>query len=30
MPLLTFAPPEREITAFREVVFPTLSRAGLR
>jgi 5,10-methylenetetrahydromethanopterin reductase len=30
MPLLTFAPPEREITAFREVVFPALARAGLR
>ena len=27
MPLLTFAPPEREIVAFRDVVFPRL-RAG--
>ena len=27
MPLLTFAPPEREIAAFRDVVFPRL-RAG--
>jgi 5,10-methylenetetrahydromethanopterin reductase len=30
MPLLTFAPPEREIAAFRDTVFPTLARAGLR
>jgi 5,10-methylenetetrahydromethanopterin reductase len=30
MPLLTFAPPEREIAAFRDTVFPTLTRAGLR
>jgi 5,10-methylenetetrahydromethanopterin reductase len=30
MPLLTFAPPEREITAFRETIFPALARAGLR
>jgi alkanesulfonate monooxygenase SsuD/methylene tetrahydromethanopterin reductase-like flavin-dependent oxidoreductase (luciferase family) len=27
MPLLTFAPPEQEIAAFRDVVFPRL-RAG--
>jgi hypothetical protein len=30
MPLLTFAPPEREIVAFRETVFPRLGQAGLR
>jgi alkanesulfonate monooxygenase SsuD/methylene tetrahydromethanopterin reductase-like flavin-dependent oxidoreductase (luciferase family) len=30
MPLLTFAPPEREIAAFRDTVFPTLARTGLR
>jgi 5,10-methylenetetrahydromethanopterin reductase len=30
MPLLTFAPPEREIAAFRDVVFPRLAAAGLR
>ena len=30
MPLLTFAPPEREIVAFRDTVFPRLSAAGLR
>jgi 5,10-methylenetetrahydromethanopterin reductase len=30
MPTLTFAPPEREIAAFREVVFPRLRNAGSR
>ncbi len=30
MPLLTFAPPEQEIAAFRDTVFPRLSAAGLR
>ena len=30
MPYLTFAPPEAEITAFREVVFPQLRARGLR
>ena len=30
MPLLTFAPPEPEIAAFRDTVFPRLSAAGLR
>jgi 5,10-methylenetetrahydromethanopterin reductase len=30
MPLLTFAPPEREIAAFRDTVFPRLAQAGLR
>jgi 5,10-methylenetetrahydromethanopterin reductase len=30
MPLLTFAPPEQEIAAFRDVVFPHLRAAGLR
>jgi 5,10-methylenetetrahydromethanopterin reductase len=30
MPLLTFAPPEAEITAFREVVFPRLRAVNLR
>jgi 5,10-methylenetetrahydromethanopterin reductase len=30
MPLLTFAPPEAEIAAFRDVVFPRLRAAGLR
>jgi 5,10-methylenetetrahydromethanopterin reductase len=30
MPLLTFAPPDREIAAFRDTVFPTLARAALR
>src|SRR5213596_1762918 len=30
MPLLTFAPPEREIAAFRDTVFPRLAKAGLR
>jgi alkanesulfonate monooxygenase SsuD/methylene tetrahydromethanopterin reductase-like flavin-dependent oxidoreductase (luciferase family) len=30
MPLLTFAPPEREVGAFRDVVFPRLAAAGLR
>jgi 5,10-methylenetetrahydromethanopterin reductase len=30
MPLLTFAPPEQEVTAFRDVVFPRLRAAGLR
>jgi hypothetical protein len=30
MPLLTFAPPDAEIAAFRDVVFPRLAAAGLR
>jgi 5,10-methylenetetrahydromethanopterin reductase len=30
MPTLTFAPPEQEIAAFREVVFRRLGEAGLR
>ncbi len=30
MPLLTFAPPEQEVRAFRDVVFPRLRAAGLR
>jgi 5,10-methylenetetrahydromethanopterin reductase len=30
MPLLTFAPPEAEIAAFRDTVFPRLAEAGLR
>jgi 5,10-methylenetetrahydromethanopterin reductase len=30
MPLLTFAPPEGEIAAFRDTVFPRLAEAGLR
>jgi len=30
MPVLTFAPPEQEIAAFRDVVFPRLREAGLR
>jgi 5,10-methylenetetrahydromethanopterin reductase len=30
MPLLTFAPPEAEIAAFRDVVFRHLAAAGLR
>ena len=30
MPLLTFAPPQAEVTAFRDVVFPRLKAAGLR
>ena len=30
MPYLTFAPPEAEVAAFRDVVFPRLQRAGLR
>jgi len=30
MPLLTFAPPEAEIAAFRDTVFPSLATAGLR
>jgi 5,10-methylenetetrahydromethanopterin reductase len=30
MPYLTFAPPEAEMAAFRDVVFPSLERAGLR
>jgi 5,10-methylenetetrahydromethanopterin reductase len=30
MPLETFAPPTREIAAFRDVVFPRLAAAGLR
>jgi len=29
MPTLTFAPPEREIAAFREVVFPRLRQASV-
>jgi 5,10-methylenetetrahydromethanopterin reductase len=29
MPVLTFAPPEKEIAAFRDVVFPRLREAGL-
>ena len=29
MPLLTFAPPEAEVAAFRDVVFPRLRAAGL-
>jgi hypothetical protein len=28
MPLLTFAPPEQEIAAFRDVVFPRLRAAS--
>ena len=30
MPLLTFAPPDAEIAAFRDTVFPRLAAAGLR
>ena len=30
MPFQTFAPPEREVRAFRDVVFPRLNAAGLR
>ena len=30
MPLLTFAAPEAEVTAFRDVVFPRLRALGLR
>jgi 5,10-methylenetetrahydromethanopterin reductase len=30
MPLLTFAPPDAEIAAFRDTVFPRLRAAGLR
>jgi 5,10-methylenetetrahydromethanopterin reductase len=30
MPCLTFAPPETEVTAFREVVFPRLAALGVR
>ena len=30
MPYLTFAPPDAEVAAFRDVVFPRLHRAGLR
>lgn len=30
MPLLTFAPPEAEVAAFRDTVFPRLAAAGLR
>src|SRR5881396_1498911 len=30
MPTLTFGPPEREIAAFRDVVFPRLLEAGLK
>ena len=30
MPTLTFAPPQREIAAFKEVVFPRLRQAGLK
>jgi len=30
MPLLTFAPPEAEVSAFRDVVFPRLHAAGVR
>jgi len=30
MPLLTFAPPEPEVDAFRDVVFPRLKAAGVR
>jgi 5,10-methylenetetrahydromethanopterin reductase len=30
MPYLTFAPPDAEVAAFRDVVFPRLQRAGLR
>jgi 5,10-methylenetetrahydromethanopterin reductase len=30
MPLLTFAPPDQEVRAFRDVVFPRLVAGGLR
>src|SRR3989442_12235490 len=30
MPTLTFGPPEQEIAAFRDVVFPRLLEAGLK
>ena len=30
MPLLTFAPPEAEVAAFRDTVFPRIAAAGLR
>ena len=30
MPFQTFAPPEPEVAAFRDVVFPRLAKAGLR
>jgi hypothetical protein len=30
MPFQTFAAPESEITAFRDVIFPRLRAAGLR
>ena len=30
MPFETFAPPEAEIAAFRDVIFPRLRSAGLR
>ena len=30
MPFQTFAPPEREVRAFRDIVFPRLHAAGLR
>jgi 5,10-methylenetetrahydromethanopterin reductase len=30
MPFQTFAPPEQEVRAFRDVVFPRLAAAGLR
>ncbi len=30
MPLLTFAPPDAEVDAFRDVVFPRLRAAGVR
>jgi 5,10-methylenetetrahydromethanopterin reductase len=30
MPLLTFAPPEAEVAAFRDIVFPRLKSAGAR
>jgi 5,10-methylenetetrahydromethanopterin reductase len=30
MPTLTFAPPQQEIAAFRDVVLPRLAHAGLR
>jgi hypothetical protein len=30
MPVLTFAPPEQEVAAFRDVIFPRLKEVGLR
>jgi hypothetical protein len=30
MPFETFAPPEAEIAAFRDVIFPRLRAGGLR